>query len=401
MSADGASVGRPRVLIPMVRPVFEPDDALMATLRTSLERGVVSNNGPLVQRFEREAAAWLGVPEVVAVSTGAHGLLLPLQALGLRGKVVLPSFTYLATLSAVTLNGLEPVFCDIDEDTFTLDPEALARVLARESGVAAVLAVNAYGVPPDLEALADLTARAGAQLLYDNAHGFGTSQAGRRLPVEPIFQMISLHATKVMPAVEGGLVVSPDARLLARVRRLRAHGVAPDPFDSTPGLNAKMCEMHAAVGLHSLARFDEALGRRRAYAARLREALSSHGGVYRVQRVPEGVCSNFQNLAVRVVAGPTVDADDVVAAFARHGVEARRYFHPPLHRLAMFRQPVSLPRTDEASASLVCLPLHSRMDEHDLAGIERAAGAVARELVPQVGSHRARRAHRPRAATRP
>lgn len=367
-------------LLPWVRPSIEPDDALMATLRASLESGRVTNDGPLVRRFERDAAAWLGVPDAVAVSSGSEALRLPLKALGLRGRVVLPSFTYLATLSAVALNGLEPVFCDVDPRTFTLDPAALAALLDRERGAAAVLPVNAFGVPPDLAAIAAIAAGAGARLLYDNAHGFGSERRGRRLPAEPAFQMLSLHATKVMPAVEGGLVVSPDADLLARVRRLRAHGIAPDPLASTPGVNAKMDELRAAVALHSLARLDAVLARRRAYAARLRDALERCGGAYQVQHVPEGVTSNFQNLAVRMLAQP--DADAAVAAFARHGVEARRYFHPPLHRLAMFPRPASLPRTDEVVASLVCLPLHSRMDEDDLLRVERAVRRVALEPRP-------------------
>lgn len=396
---DERASSSPPNLLPMIRPVIEPDDELMNTLRASLVSGQVTNNGPLVQRFERAAAAWLGVPEVVAVSTGADGLLLSLQALGLRGKVVLPSFTYFATLSAVLLNGLEPVFCDVDAHTFTLDPAALAQVLAREKGVAAVLPVNVYGVPPDLSALAELAAGAGALLAYDNAHGFGTEQDGRRLPSEPAFQMLSLHATKVMPAVEGGLVASPDAGLLAQVRRLRAHGIAADPFASTPGRNAKMDEMRAAVALHSLGRFDDALVRRRAYAARLRQTLMGCEGLFEVQRVPAGVISNFQNLAVRVVAEPDVTADALVAAFARHGVEARRYFHPPLHRLAMIPNPPTLPRTDALSASLVCLPIYSRMTEDELACVEHAVMAVARDLSHSPRVSRVSRRPRPQRTT--
>ncbi len=367
----------PPPLVPWIRPVFEPDRALLETYRAALESGCVTNDGPLTRRFEHEAARWLGVPEAVAVSSGADALLLLLRALGRTGKAILPSFTYIATLAALVHNGLEPVFCDIEPGRWTLDPGALALLLAEHRDVSVVVPVNVFGVPPRLDVIAAMVRETGASLLYDNAHGFGTEVDAVRVPPEPAAQIFSLHATKMLPAIEGGLVVgAPD--LLAEVRRARAHGLAADPLRSEPGFNSKLDELRAATASHSLARLDASIERRRTYALRVRSSLERCEGFWQVQEVPANVRSNFQNLGVRS-AHAHVGIDAIVAAFRREGVEVRRYFHPPLHRLERFSG-ATLPQTDALSASLVCLPIHSRMSEHDLARVERAAAQVAREL---------------------
>jgi dTDP-4-amino-4,6-dideoxygalactose transaminase len=236
-------------------------------------------------------------------------------------------------------------------------------------------------VPPDLDFICPLGRAARVAVIYDAAHAFGTVDCGARSAKAPLASVYSLHATKVMPGVEGGLVVSRDARLLDEVRRLRNHGLAPDRLASGPGYNAKMDELSAAVALHSLARFEESLARRTGYAERLREHLvRTAPSFYGVQRIPLAVTTNHQNLAVTCAVSPPADIEAVVATFLRHGVEARRYFWPALHDLTAWRGRFRLPVTDRLVASLVCLPLHSRMSEDDLSRIEQAATAVAREL---------------------
>lgn len=363
--------------IPWVRPDFAPDGALLARIRGSLASGRVTNGGPLVRRFEGGAAAWLGVDDAVAVSNGTDALTVAALALGLRGRFVLPAFTYAATLSALELLGLAPVFCDVDAETWTLSPERLAETLAREGPVAAVVAVNAYGVPPDLAALADVCRAHGAKLVYDDAHGFGTVAHGLRVPREPDVVTFSLHATKAMPAVEGGLVVARDPAVLAEARRIRAHGLAADPLASTPGPNAKMDELRAAVGLHSLARFDDALARRRAHGERLRARALAHAPALRVQRVPDGVTSNHQNFTLVLDAEPAPDPVAAAARLAADGIETRRYFYPALHQLRRFdgTRP-SLLVTERLVARLLSLPLHARMSDAELERVERAIDAL-------------------------
>jgi dTDP-4-amino-4,6-dideoxygalactose transaminase/nucleoside-diphosphate-sugar epimerase len=391
LAEQPGAVVTPAARVTAIQPVLEPDDALLATLRGSLQSGRVSNDGPVLRRFEEELARWMGVPDVVAVTNGAMALVLASKVLGLRGKVVLPSFTYIATLSGFTLNGLEPVFCDVDPETFTLSPAALERVLAAHADVAAVVPVNVYGAHAALEPIAALTAAAGAALVYDNSHGLGTKQHGARVPAQPVLQTFSLHATKILPAVEGGVLVGADPRMMQELRRVRSHGLVPaNVLASTPGYNARLDELRAAVGLHSLKRLDDVISRRRDYAARLRATLARECGDRVVpQREPAGMITNGQNLGVRFVDAEQRGLEPVIATMDVLGVEGRRYFHPALHELDAYRGRVSLPVTERLVRSVLCLPLHSRMTEPTLRQIEAAVCAGAASVATASGARSA------------
>ena len=377
LAEGAASAAPPTQPVPWVRPFVEPDTALLARLRRSLVSGHLTNGGPLVREFEARVAGWLGVDDSVAVGSGTVALTLAALALGLEGRFILPSFTYAATASAFELLGLTPEFCEVDPETWTLCPEALARLLRGGRRYAAVVAVNAFGVPPDTAAIGALCREAGVPFVYDDAHGLGTSVGGVRVPPEPDVVTFSLHATKVLPAVEGGLVVARDPRLAAELRRLRTHGLAPDPLDSTPGPNAKLDELRAAVALHGLATLDATLARRRAYGARMRARASAHADTLRIQRLAPGVESSFQNFAV-VVDAARGEIPDLAARLAESGVETRRYFFPALHRMRRFDgvRP-DLPITDAIASRVLSLPLHARMTEPDLARVLAAIDALA------------------------
>jgi len=380
----------------MGRPHFDPDDALLDTLREILESGRATNGGPHLESFEGEAAAYLGARDAVAVASGYAALFLALRLLGVRGGVVLPAYTFAASLNSVAMNGLEPVFCDVEPDSFTLSPDALDSLLRTRNDIGCVMPVNVFGVPPDLEAIHALTRRGGARIVYDNAQGFGSAYRGRRLPDEPDMQIFSLHATKVLPAVEEGLLIAHDPSLLAEARRLRNHGIAPDPLQSTPGINAKLDELRAAIARHALRGLPDTLRRRRAHALRLRGFFRAHcrPGL-RIQSEREGVESNFQNLGVVFEAAARVGLQPIADELQAHGVEGRRYFHPALHQLPAHRGAWSLPVTDRIWNSLLCLPLHSRMSDADLERIEGAALAVGRRFAPHVASRSNRASVRP------
>ncbi|MFO0650085.1 MAG: aminotransferase class I/II-fold pyridoxal phosphate-dependent enzyme [Polyangiales bacterium] len=363
--------------IPYVRPRFDADAALTATLRRSLDSGVVTNEGPEVGAFEAECAAWLASPLPLATSNGTTALTLAALALGIRGPVVMPSFTYVATEAALRLAGATPVYCDITRDRWTLDPDALEALLASRRDVRAVVAVNVYGVPPDLHRIAALCRRARVPLLYDDAHGFGTEVDGRRFTDEADVTVFSLHATKVMPAVEGGLAITADPALAREMRRLRRHGVADDILATTPGLNGRLDELRAAVGRHSLRGLEGALARRRAYADQLLATLARAASLFELQHTPDEVVSNHQNLAVLLRDASLVASGAVIGHFDALGIGTRRYFYPALHTLPGAVADRPLPVTERVAASVLCLPLHSRMDARTLARVEDAITRAA------------------------
>ncbi|MEZ4373351.1 MAG: aminotransferase class I/II-fold pyridoxal phosphate-dependent enzyme [Polyangiaceae bacterium] len=371
--------------VPTIEPQFEPTLELALELQSVLGSGRVSNDGPRVAELERRTAAFLGVDRVVATGSGSQGLQLMAQALRskLNGRtVVLPSFTYIATLSAWEHAGFQVLFCDIDPHTFTLSPEALQNILEENDGVAAVMAVTAYGVPPAIDGLARVLGGRGIPLLLDDAHGFGSSVRGSRTSQHVFGAAYSLHATKVLPAVEGGLVWCRDAEVLEEVVRLRGHGLTMPRTESSAGYNGRLDELRATIALHQLDRFERVNAARRASAQRVRAVASLHPKFFQVQNIPNGVVSNFQNLALRCSPNPGVTLDDVVTEFAQHGIEVRRYFGPPLHHLAKYPSPHALPNTEAVYDSLLCVPLHNDMSEATLQQLETALSAVARRLGP-------------------
>ncbi|MBD90309.1 MAG: hypothetical protein CL940_08230 [Deltaproteobacteria bacterium] len=367
--------------LPAIRPSIPHDHGVMTRIQRLLRSGAVTNDGKNLQALETELSEALGVDDVVVVSSGSEALRLGLYALDLEpGVVVLPAFTYIASASAVVHTGHRPVFCDVDPHTWTLCPQALQRVLEEEREVRAVLSVTAYGVPADHDTLAEIAQEEGAAYIVDNAHGFGTERGSQRVPSPVSFSAWSMHATKVLPAVEGGFITAPDAQLRALLRKLRRHGLEPEDLrQSIPGFNSRLDEVRAAVGRTTLRRSGQALNRRRAIYNRLRNAAAqAKGGVFQVQRIPEMVHANGQNLALRWTGDAPVD--EVIRAFARLGVEARRYFWPPLHQIAAFDQDAHLPVTEDLGARILCLPLYTSMTGHEVERVEEAIEQVAATL---------------------
>jgi len=358
-------------LIPAIKPVFDADQALNYRVRAILDSGWATNGGPYVTELEQSAGQALGRELTAAVGSGAAGLLVAGKAMGLVGKIILPSWTYIATLNAVELLGCEPVLCDVDRDTWVMTPSTLTATLSRHPEAVGIIPVNTFGVHVDLPGLRDV---AGARkILYDNAHGFGSRWDHHPLPPGADATVMSLHATKILPATEGGLVTSTNAQLMEQVRALRAHGLGDHPEDAQVGWNAKMDEIAAAIALHGLKRFHQVLRRRRQYAEQIRGALREAG--WRPQQIPERCSTNVQNIGV-IVPMPRARAID---EFARHGVEARSYFHPPLHKLRRLagREQSPLPHTERLYHGHICLPVHSRMTGRQLQRITHAIQCVA------------------------
>ncbi len=369
--------------IKAIRPYFEIDEADVQRIARLLASGQVTNNGSYLRMFERLLGEYLGIKEPVVVSTGADALLLAVKAFKFSpGKAILPAYTYVATLNAVVQAGLEPLLADIDPHSFTIDPAHVTELVRRHSDVRCIIPVNVFGVPAELGPLRELCNETGARLVYDNAHGFGTEVKGRRITGEPDAQIFSFHATKTLPAVEGGLVVSQDPEITSRVKRMRNHGLGQTPAQAVPGFNAKMDEIRALIGTCSLKHFPETMARRRLYGKRLLQAFQRFDETYMTQFTPPQVETNFQNLGVCCRAAKQVGLLKVKDLFAERGIEVRSYFDPPLYKFNGFEDK-ALPVTESVWQTLLSFPIHSRMSERVLERMEQAIADVAGDLATQ------------------
>ena len=360
--------------IPLARPTVADPARVAASVEEILRSGVLTN-GPTVRRLEERAAAYLGARHVVAVSSCTAGLMLVLRCAELTGDVVLPSFTFAATAHAVAWNGLRPVFADIDPSTLTLDPGSVEASLGART--TAILATHIYGTPCDVEALQTLADANGIRLLFDAAHAFGSEARGVRVGGFGDAEVFSLSPTKVVVAGEGGLISTNDDLLAERLRIARDYGNPGDYDCLFVGLNARLSELHAAVALASLEALDHRLVERGAIARSYRDALRDVPGIV-FPAIREGDRSTFKDLTILVdPEGFGIGADGLAASLAARGIETRRYYSPPVHRMRAYAylngQVVDLPRTDWAAEGALSLPLWAGMGERE---VGRVAAAI-------------------------
>jgi dTDP-4-amino-4,6-dideoxygalactose transaminase len=359
--------------VPLARPGVADPARVAAEVEGILRSGILTN-GPTVRRLEAAAADYLGVRHVVAVSSCTAGLMLVLRCAELTGEVVVPSFTFAATAHAVAWNGLRPVFADVDPGSLTLDPEAVATVLSTRTS--AILATHVYGTPCDVEGLRDLAAANGVRLFFDAAHAFGSERQGIRVGGFGDAEVFSLSPTKVVVAGEGGLISTNDDLLAERLRIARDYGNPGDYDCLFVGLNARLSELHAAVALASLEDLDGRLVERNALAAAYAEALADVPGIAFPQ-LADGDRSTFKDLTILVDPEAFgLGADALAAALARRGIDTRRYYNPPVHRMRAYAglgPHAPLPVTERAAATVLSLPLWTGMGDER---VERVADAI-------------------------
>jgi dTDP-4-amino-4,6-dideoxygalactose transaminase len=356
------------IQVPLCKPDLPDFMLLEDEFREVLANGKITNFGKYVRAFEQEASAFLGA-DVVTVSSGTAGLILALQAAGLRPgeKVILPSFTFMATAQAVLYANGVPVFADIDHD-LTLSSEHLETLLFQHRDVAMVLPVHTFGLPARTDDIQALVDRAGQKrsrpisVLYDAAHAFGAARGSRRIGTFGECEIFSLSATKVLVSVEGGLVSSRDASLIERIRSMRNYGMEGDYQARWPGLNGKMSEFHALIGLHNLRRLRTLMSERQWKARHYQKNIRAQTACD-VLPCPADVTHTFKDFVVLLPQGQAHRRAEIMAFLKRRGIETRAYFDPPVHRQDFFRRFVDgpLPHTEAAARRVMSLPFYTTM----------------------------------------
>jgi dTDP-4-amino-4,6-dideoxygalactose transaminase len=358
--------------IPPAKPIIGEDeiDAVTRVMRS----GMVAQ-GPEVAAFETEFAAHFvdGLP-TVAVNSGTSGLHLGLldAGVGAGDEVIVPSFTFAATGNSVALAGGIPVFADIEPDTFTLDPASVeAAITPKTKGI---MPVHLYGHPARMRELAAIAEKHGIALYEDAAQAHGASLDGKPVGTFGQFTMFSLYPTKNMTSGEGGMVTCADERVARNVRLLRNQGMEKQYENELVGFNARMTDIHAAIGRVQLTKVDAWTETRRSNAAFLDANLA---GVV-VPPVADGAVHVYHQYTVRV----SDDRDGFVAALREeHQVGSGVYYPIPNHRLpslAPYAPGLDLPETERAAREVVSLPVHPSLSAADLERIVTAVNAVVK-----------------------
>lgn len=341
------------------RPNLGDRERFMERVGDILDRRWLTNNGPYVQAFERRVAEISGTRHCVAVCNGTVALEIMARATGMRGQVIVPSFTFVATAHALQWQEIQPVFCDVDPETWCLDPERVEQLITpRTTGI---IGVHLWGRPCDVEGLQAVAERHDLVLGYDAAHVFGCEFYAKPVGAFGKAAVFSFHATKVCNALEGGAIVTDDDELAERMRLMRNFGFEGRDNVVHIGSNGKLNEMSAAMGLTSIESMDRFVEHNRQVYQAYAESLGGLPGL-RVMEFDPAHRTNFHNVIVEV-DGPAagLDRDQLVRALEAENVLARRYFAPGTHAMEPYRsdQPLSefvLPVTQHLCGRVLSLP---------------------------------------------
>ena len=363
--------------LPLVRPPVPDPARIRDDLDSILASGKLTN-GRYVRKLEDRAAEYLGVRACVAVASCTSGLMLVLRACELSGDVVVPSFTFAATAHAVAWNGLRVSFADIDPDTLTLSPADASRAAGVRT--AAILATHVFGTPCDTGQLEEVARRNGIRLFFDAAHAFGSRRQDVPIGGFGDAEVFSLSPTKLLVAGEGGIIATNDEALAQACRIGRDYGNPGDYDCRFVGLNARMSEIHAAIGLASLETLEERVARRNAVARRYKELLAAVPGIG-FPEVRHGDRSTYKDFTVLVdPARFGLDAAKLAEALDAEGIETRRYYAPAVHEQQAYRSALEvrrlLPVTQQTTPRVLTLPLWPELAEEQLALVAEAIARI-------------------------
>ena len=376
--------------IPLARPALgnREEELVLEVLRS----GRLSL-GPMLERFEREFAGYLGVDDAVAVSSGTAGLHLGVRAQGWGegDEVITSPFSFVASANCLLYEGARPVFCDVDPVTLNLEPDAAASAVG--DATAGILPVDILGYPAAISRYEEIAAERGLGLLEDACEAFGAVDvSGAAVGSRGVSAVFAFYANKQLATGEGGMVVPADADAAARLRSERNQGRAPDMGSVAHerlGFNYRLTDLQAALGVAQLERADELLGRRAEAAVAYGERLAQSGAVPAGDGEAEGLllpCRDREPerrswfvYAIRLPLG--TDREAVVADLAQRGVEAKAYM-PCIHLLEPYRErfgyrPGELPVAEDASARLLALPFFPGITEGQ---VERVCEALEEAL---------------------
>ncbi len=352
------------------RPNIGDRERLLARINDLLDRRWLTNGGPYVQEFETRIAERAGVRYCVAMCNATIGLEIAIRALGLRGQVIVPSFTFVATAHALQWQEITPVFCDVDPRTHTLDPALIEELVTPETS--GIIGVHLWGRACDIGALAEIAQRHDLRLLFDAAPAFGCSYQGRMIGGFGDAEVLSFHATKFLNSFEGGAVVTNDHALAERMRLMKNFGFAGYDEVVHVGTNGKMTEIAAAMGLTSLESLDEFVSVNRRNYHVYRQHLADIPGVAQLF-YDEAEANNYQYIVIEVDSTLAhLSRDALQAVLHAENVLARRYFYPGCHRMEPYRSclpGVPLPETDRVAARVLTLPTGTAVGPEEIAQV--------------------------------
>lgn len=353
----------------VTEPLLPPLEEFEMYLREIWESKWLTNNGKYHQALEKALCDYLGVKYISLFSNGTLALLTALQTLRITGEVITTPFSFVATTHALWWNNIKPVFVDIDPNTLNLDPYAIEAAITPRT--TAILPVHVYGNPCDVDKIKEIADLYGLKVIYDACHTFGVTIKGIPVLNYGDLSVMSFHATKVFNTFEGGAIVCHDAATKKRIDNLKNFGFENEITVVSPGINAKMNEVQAAMGLLQLKYIDEAIANRKNVTSHYRSGLKDIKGISYLQDFPDvkHCYSYFPVLIDSKKYGKT--RDELYEFLKSNNIFGRRYFYPLISQFPTYRglesaRTGNMPVAERITESVICLPIYPNLDQSDL-----------------------------------
>jgi dTDP-4-amino-4,6-dideoxygalactose transaminase len=349
-----------RTPIYVTRPELPSLDEFIPYLQQIWDTRFLTNGGPFHHEFEQKLSDYLGVKHIALFTNGTIGLVTALQALRITGEVITTPYSFVATAHSLLWNGIKPVFVDIDPATLNLDPTQIEAAITPQT--TAILPVHCYGHPCDVERIQAIADNYGLKVIYDAAHAFGVQCHCGSVLKHGDLSVLSFHATKVFTTFEGGAIVCPDEKIRQRINYLKNFGFADEVTVVAPGINGKMSEFNAALGLLQIKGIDQALAKRKAIDERYRAGLAGTPGIRCVQLAGESV-ANYAYFPILIEPPYPLSRDALYQKFRQNDIYVRRYFYPLISDFPMYRGLPSaahenLPVARRVAQQVLCLPIY-------------------------------------------
>lgn len=353
---------RPPIYV--TQPYLPPLEEFIPYLEKIWENKILTNGGPFHQELERALCEYLGVKHIALFTNGTIALITALQALRITGEVITTPFSFVATSHSLLWNGIKPVFVDIDPDTLNIDPAKIEAAITPQT--TAIMPVHCYGHPCDVDAIKKIADNYNLKVIYDAAHAFNVECHCGSVLNHGDLSVLSFHATKVFNTFEGGAIVCPDEKTKLRIDQLKNFGHAGELSVVAPGINGKMSELNAALGLLQLKYIDHALARRKLIDLAYREKLKNVKGIHCLKDAGEKI-ANYAYFPILVKKDYPISRDDLNQKLKDIGINPRRYFYPLISDFPMYRglpsaHKENLPVATASAQEVLCLPIYPDLD---------------------------------------
>ncbi len=349
----------------ITRPNLPSLEKLKPYLEEIWENKILTNNGPFHQKFEMDLAGYLGVEHVNLFANATLALVVGLQALRITGEVITTPFSFVATTHSLKWNGITPVFCDIEEKTLNIDPDKIETLITPRT--TAIMPVHVYGHPCDTEGIQNIADKYGLKIIYDAAHAFAVKIKDKNLLLEGDMSVLSFHGTKLFTTFEGGAIISKDEKLKKRIDFLKNFGFADELTVIAPGINAKMNEFQAAIGLLELEIVKAEINKRKKihdfYISRLKDVK----GITLFDKMP-GVTRNYSYFPILINENKFgLNREQVYYELKKYNIFSRRYFYPLISNFPSYRSLPSagkdnLPTANRVAEQVRCLPMYGDLE---------------------------------------